>query len=103
MARYDDINTKLVGAVGLVSVLAVVGSIVGIQALYNNFELSEQERKVVAIEAIDAKNLLAEQEAKLNRAGWIDREKGIVAIPIDRAMELVVRERKQPLEGEESP
>ena len=89
MARYDDINTKLVGAVGLVSVLAVVGSIVGIQTLYNNFELSEQERKVVAIEAIDAKNLLAEQEAKLNRAGWIDRAKGIVAIPIDRAMELL--------------
>ena len=103
MAKYDDINTQLVAAVGLVSVLAVVGSIVGIQALYNNFELSEQDRKVVAIEAIDAKNLLAEQEAKLNRAGWIDREKGIVAIPIDRAMELVVRERKQPLEGEESP
>lgn len=73
-----------------------------IQALYNNFELSEQERKVVAIEAIDANNLLAEQEAKLNRAGWIDREKGVVAIPIDRAMELVVEERKKPLEGEVS-
>lgn len=103
MAKYDDINTQLVAAVGLVSVLAVVGSIVGIQALYNNFELSEQDRKVVAIEAIDAKNLLAEQEAKLNRAGWIDREKAIVAIPIDRAMELVVRERKRPSQGEESP
>lgn len=101
MARYDDINTKLVGVVGLVSVLAVVGSIIGIQALYNNFELSEQERKVVAIEAIDAKNLLAEQEAKLNRAGWINRQEGIVAIPIDRAMELVVQERRKPPEGEE--
>ena len=47
---------------------------------------------MIVVEAIDAKNLLAEQEAKLNRAGWLDREKGIVAIPIERAMELVVDE-----------
>ena len=92
MANYDDINTKLVAVVGLISVLAVIGSIVGIQTLYYNFEQSENDRKVIAVEAIDAKNLLAEQEAKLNRAGWLDRENGIVAIPIERAMELVVDE-----------
>ena len=92
MAKYDDMNTKLVAVVGLISVLAVIGSIVGIQVLYHNFEQSETERKVIAIEAVDAKNLLAEQEAKLKRAGWLDREKGVIAIPIQRAMELVVEE-----------
>jgi hypothetical protein len=30
-----------------------------------------------------------EQEAKLNSYGWFDREKGIVRVPITRAMELV--------------
>ena len=28
---------------------------------------------------------------KLGRYGWVDRDKGIVHLPIDRAMELVVQ------------
>ena len=55
-------------------------------------ERSEVERKVITVESGQAKNLLAEQEARLNRSGWIDREQGVVAIPIDRAMQLVVDE-----------
>jgi hypothetical protein len=95
MARYDDINTPLVAMVGLVSVLAFVGIIVGLQGLYLSFERAEIERKVIAVEPIDAKNLLAEQEATLNRTGWLDRDKGIIAIPIERAMELVVKELQE--------
>lgn len=42
----------------------------------------------------------AEEEAQLQNYSWIDREKGIAAIPIERAMELLVergaRERPAP-------
>jgi len=35
--------------------------------------------------------LLAQQNAKLNSYGWIDRSNGIVRIPIDRAMDLILK------------
>jgi hypothetical protein len=31
------------------------------------------------------------QQAELNRYAWVDRQKGVVAIPIDRAIELVAQ------------
>ena len=34
----------------------------------------------------------AAQAARLQAYGWIDREKGVVALPVERAMELVVGE-----------
>jgi len=34
--------------------------------------------------------LLAQQNAKLNSYGWVDRSNGIVHIPIERAMDLIV-------------
>ena len=94
MERYDDINTPMVAVIGLVSVILTFALIVGIQVLYHNFEQAEVQRKVVDAPSLEADNLMAEQEAQLNRYGWIDREKGKVAIPIDRAMEFVVNELK---------
>src|SRR5581483_882040 len=35
-------------------------------------------------------SLLAAQNEKLNSYGWIDRSNGIVRIPIDRAMDLIL-------------
>lgn len=34
----------------------------------------------------------ASQAARIAEYGWIDREKGVVAIPIERAMQLVAEE-----------
>ena len=33
------------------------------------------------------------EDAQLNDYGWVDRQRGIAAIPIKRAMELVVQRR----------
>lgn len=35
--------------------------------------------------------LYSQQDAKLNSYGWVDRNNGIVRIPIDRAMELIAQ------------
>jgi hypothetical protein len=37
-------------------------------------------------------DLHAHEQQLLNSYGWVDRQKGIVHIPIDQAMELMVRE-----------
>jgi hypothetical protein len=41
--------------------------------------------------AADLKRFRANEEAELNHYGWIDRQKGIVRIPIEQAMELIVQ------------
>src|SRR5579859_969908 len=41
---------------------------------------------------IDLKEFRAGEDAILNNYGWIDPEKGIVRIPVARAMELVAKE-----------
>lgn len=92
MAQHDDIKTPVVAVVGILSVLATVAVIVGLQALYLRFERAEYRRKVVDAGTPEASHQLAQQEAKLNRLGWINREQQTLAIPIDRAMQLVVQE-----------
>jgi hypothetical protein len=41
---------------------------------------------------MDLKEFRAGEEAILNNYGWVDPEKGIVRIPVSRAMELVAKE-----------
>ena len=50
----------------------------------------EQDRKVVQASVVTSESRIAEQEAKLARYGWRDKSKGIVVIPIEEAMQLVV-------------
>jgi hypothetical protein len=43
----------------------------------------------------DLKALRAAEDAQLNGYGWVDRRAGVVRIPIERALELVVSEAKR--------
>jgi hypothetical protein len=40
----------------------------------------------------DMARFRAEEEAELSSYGWVDRDRGVVRIPIDQAMEKVVRQ-----------
>jgi len=42
--------------------------------------------------AMDLKQFRAGEDAVLHSYGWVDPEKGIVRIPVERAMELVAKE-----------
>lgn len=39
----------------------------------------------------ELKNILLDQEQKLNSYGWVDEKAGVARIPIERAMQLVVQ------------
>src|SRR5438128_1977992 len=41
---------------------------------------------------MDLKEFRAAEDAILNSYGWVDPEKGVVRIPVERAMELVAKE-----------
>jgi hypothetical protein len=51
----------------------------------------------------DIRTYLESQERVLNSYGWVDRQKGVVHIPIDRAMELIAERGLPPVTGPPTP
>lgn len=94
MVEQENLNIPMIIAVGLISVVVTVVSVVAVQALYYSYASDETRRKIVEAPTADADSKLAEQVAKLSRYSWTDREKGLVTVPIERAMRLVVQEKR---------
>ena len=90
--QKDDLNTPLITTIGIVSAVLLFVIIVVLQAWFAQAQREEFRRKVVDVRATEAADAWAEQEGRLAGYRWVDRERGVVAIPIERAMELVARE-----------
>ena len=101
MRENEGLNTAKIALTSAVFVLFVVALIMALSALYMKVSQDEEDRKLAAPPR-EYTNLVIEQQSELNDYGWVDNKKGIVRIPIDRAMELTVRDlaRKQPEQGE---
>ena len=82
----DALTTATVGIVGTILVIVVV---VFVQGLYESVNRSEFQRKVVNETPTELRNLRAAQRTRLHATGWVDKKNGFVAIPIERAMELL--------------
>jgi hypothetical protein len=94
----DDINVGLIATVAVVGALLVFAIALALTALVRS-ESSERGTSVGAYSDLGTvARLKAEQRAKLEAApAWADRAKGEVAVPIDRAMEMVTADiRKDP-------
>ncbi|HKQ59760.1 MAG TPA: hypothetical protein VJS92_00665 [Candidatus Polarisedimenticolaceae bacterium] len=78
--------------VGTLSALLIVLSVLGLEVLYQVTAGSERQRKVVAASAEELERVRAEQLERLAGYRWVDRSKGVVAIPVDRAIELMLNE-----------
>ena len=89
--QTDGLYTPGIVVAGFVASVATFVIIVGLQALYLSLEKSQQRE--AAQNAINtSESLMAEQSSRLNQYGWIDRQNGIVSIPIDRAIVLTAAE-----------
>ncbi len=65
---------------------------IGVQALFYSYMDREVEQKVTSVSNTTASSKLAEQDAKLAGYGWVNRDKGQVVIPVERAMSITVKE-----------
>jgi hypothetical protein len=108
-AEEDRIASGAIIAVGVGSLLVFfVGSLLaGVYLHHRRAQIWPDGQAAVAAEAgkpkigmveqrlFDNANqgvaMKARQQQKLERSGWVDRDRGIVFMPIDRAMDLVVR------------
>lgn len=93
MQIRDDLNTPAIAVVGVVGAVLVFAIVVAVQAWFYNVRTEELDRKVVALPDQALGSVLAKQQADLSSYGVLDEAKGVVRIPIERAMQLVVRER----------
>ena len=85
-------RTVLVGFIGTVLLFVII---VALQALFYTVERKEFERKVLNEVPEELASLRAKQIENLNAYRWIDKASGVVAIPIDQAMKIIVSEAHQ--------
>jgi hypothetical protein len=86
--RNDDPNAKAVAFVGSLGVLIVIMVVVLLQAFFYRAEQQENERKALVASPGELRALQAQQRDQLATYRIVDREKGLVAIPIQEAMRL---------------
>jgi hypothetical protein len=94
-APYDDLNTPMIALAGFVSAIVTFVCIFGLQAAYLQYDRGLQQSKVVDVRLEKVETALDSQKSQLTSYAWINREAGTVKLPIDRAMDLVVRENSQ--------
>lgn len=97
MESYEP-QSGLLAVIGVVSAVVLVAVIAVLQALYFRAEQQENLKKAVMVPS-EAQAVRAEQLGQLQGYRVVDPQQGIVAIPIERAMELVLREAQQPAHG----
>ncbi len=93
---FDHRNAKAgpIAIVSLVSILVLVVFVVGVYWFYTvTYEQVEQDQ----YSGVPSKELIAireREDEQLHRYGYINRDKGIVRLPVERAMQIVEQEAK---------
>ena len=82
-------TTVIVGVVGVALTVVIV---ILLEVLFQTTAESEFQRKVVSQQSQELQGLRATQLEQLNGYRWVDQNAGVATIPIERAMELVVRD-----------
>lgn len=92
MREGGEPNTPLTALVGIVFAIVLFVVVVLLQAYFYRAEQQETVRKVVAVAPQELSQLRAQQEELLHSYKLVDPQKGVVSVPIELAMKLVVRE-----------
>ncbi|MDQ6913858.1 MAG: hypothetical protein M3128_13395 [Verrucomicrobiota bacterium] len=103
-----DINVRLVTwfAVGLIVASVIIYlAVAGLYKIFEHQHPSPDAPSRIALQphtiapqpqlqtnpAVDLQQFQTAEEAKLNSYGWVDKPAGVIRIPIERAMDLIVR------------
>src|SRR4051812_4348137 len=91
----DNVNSGALGTLLAVGALVTLGIGLVVTALVRSEMTEELQKKEVGADQ-SYRDLVNEQSAKFNvPAVYVDRDKGLVSLPIERAMELTVSNLKK--------
>jgi hypothetical protein len=86
----DKVNSGALMTMVVVGTFSMIGVCLGVNALVRN-EVDAMAAERAAPAERPARDLQAEQLGKLNAPpAWADKGKGLIALPVERAMEVVV-------------
>ncbi len=91
-AGRNDIRTSTVALVGVTGALVIFAIVTAIEVLYYHTAARQFQDKQVDQPSIELRDTTARQQARLAEYRWMDPGQGLVALPIERAMQLVVRD-----------
>ena len=89
-----DLDIPAIVVVGIVSTLLTVIVVLGAWTWFEHLEARAFERYVEAPAYNELVTQEISQRERLIGYGWVDQERGIVRIPIDRAVELHVERHR---------
>ena len=95
LRRTDTNNLFIVGA-GVLSVVIIALMLVWLRSWFFVEKHETMQKLVLSVQNPDLGELQKRDALRLNSYGWVDKENGVVHIPIDRAMELMVSEAGTP-------
>jgi hypothetical protein len=90
----DDPKGSTTLYIGIGGSLHLIAIIIAVAAIFYYQMQRENQRKLYDQSWPEVAKLKAAQNAEISSYRWIDRDKGVVGIPIEQAMELVVSEAK---------
>jgi len=101
MQAKSDIRSGLIATIIVVSTVVLVIMLGGLRSWFFQVRNEIVVDRVLTVPITDIAARTAREDSVLASYGWVDPEKGIVHIPIEKAMELVVRETRTGTSGGE--
>src|SRR3954452_3379564 len=90
MAYKEDVNSELIITIGAISGFLLIVLAIGLQAWFmseEDAELTSKSANAVNYQLADLRN---EQQGKISTYRWVDRDKQIVAIPVEEAEKMLI-------------
>jgi hypothetical protein len=91
----DELSARPIVIIGIVGCVAIFAFIVALTAVFTWYEEQELGLKNAGQAPSELRLSESEQQAILTQYAWVDQEKGIVRIPVERAMELMLTEARK--------
>jgi Tfp pilus assembly protein PilN len=98
-SSYDrhDPNVRFLALFGFALLVVLALVILGVQYYHDRVKEQQIFVKVLQPESSALRDLRAREDQELHTYQYLNREKGVVRIPIERAMELLVKEAHAPV------
>lgn len=92
MAAYDDLNNKRIFTVAFISVFVTAVTALSVQVLYYAM-VQWQQAETAAESDYRRQNMILQEQSDEISAYGVNPESGNVVIPIDQAIEMIVKEQ----------
>src|SRR5260221_503280 len=93
-AGFDpgEVDAKLVVFYGGIVVAIIIATFIGLTLYYDKFMMGRYKEVVEASPNTQIKDLHEREDAALKGYSYLDKTKGVVSLPIERGMQLLVSE-----------